>query len=110
MAVSRMSVVFGLVVGIVMAGTVSSAKFDDLFQPSWAADHHIREGDVLKLKLDYYSGGASQFWWDDPTVSELSLHQSNQLKWVRANHLVYDYCTDTARFPVEPEECVHHRH
>lgn len=46
-------------------------------------------------------------WPAHPTVTELSLRQ---LKWVRSNHLVYDYCADTARFPAEPEECVHHRH
>ncbi|WVY99458.1 hypothetical protein V8G54_025528 [Vigna mungo] len=51
-----------------------------------------------------------KYWWDEPTLSELNLHQSHQLMWVRANHMVYDYCTDTARFPVTPAECVHHRH
>lgn len=51
-----------------------------------------------------------KYWWDEPTVSELSLHQSHQLKWVRAKHMVYDYCSDAARFPVTPAECVHHRH
>ncbi|XAR55431.1 Xyloglucan:xyloglucosyl transferase [Bertholletia excelsa] len=56
------------------------------------------------------SGGEKRYWWDEPTMSELSLHQSHQLLWVRANHLVYDYCTDTSRFPVTPAECLHHRH
>ncbi|KAE8687769.1 Xyloglucan endotransglucosylase/hydrolase protein A [Hibiscus syriacus] len=56
------------------------------------------------------SSGEKRFWWDEPTMSELSLHQSHQLVWVRANHLVYDYCTDTARLPVMPVECEHHRH
>ncbi|XXG71243.1 hypothetical protein AAC387_Pa07g0541 [Persea americana] len=49
-----------------------------------------------------------KYWWDEPVMSELSLHQSHQLKWVHANHLVYDYCTDSARFPVVPLECDHH--
>lgn len=56
------------------------------------------------------STGAKRYWWDEPTVSELSLHQSHQLMWVRANHMIYDYCTDKARFPVTPAECVHHHH
>ncbi|XP_010522666.1 PREDICTED: xyloglucan endotransglucosylase/hydrolase protein 9 [Tarenaya hassleriana] len=51
-----------------------------------------------------------RFWWDEPTLSELSLHQSHQLVWVRANHMVYDYCFDATRFPVTPLECQHHRH
>lgn len=56
------------------------------------------------------SGGQKRYWWDEPTMAELSVHQSHQLKWVRAKHVVYDYCTDTARFPVIPVECEHHRH
>ncbi|KAF7823089.1 xyloglucan endotransglucosylase/hydrolase protein 9-like [Senna tora] len=51
-----------------------------------------------------------KYWWDEPTLSELSVHQSHQLKWVRAHHMVYDYCADTARFAATPAECVHHRH
>ncbi|KAK9052024.1 hypothetical protein SSX86_028652 [Deinandra increscens subsp. villosa] len=52
------------------------------------------------------SGG----WWDEPVMSELNVHQSHQLIWVRANHMIYDYCSDTARFPSVPAECEHHRH
>lgn len=48
-----------------------------------------------------------KYWWDEPIMSELSLHQSHQLMWVHAKHLVYDYCTDSARFPVVPLECEH---
>ncbi|KAI4319835.1 hypothetical protein MLD38_033388 [Melastoma candidum] len=56
------------------------------------------------------SSAERQFWWDAPTVAELNLHQNHQLLWVRANHMIYDYCTDSARFPVTPAECEHHRH
>ncbi|XP_055823933.1 xyloglucan endotransglucosylase protein 6 [Solanum dulcamara] len=56
------------------------------------------------------SNGQKRYWWDEPIMSELNLHQSHQLIWVRANHMVYDYCTDTARFPVAPVECQHHQH
>lgn len=55
-------------------------------------------------------GGEKRFWWDEPAISEMNVHQSHQLMWVRANHMVYDYCSDVARFPAVPEECVHHRH
>jgi xyloglucan:xyloglucosyl transferase len=51
-----------------------------------------------------------KYWWDEPMLSELTIHQSHQLIWVRANHMVYDYCADTARFPVIPAECVRHHH
>lgn len=49
-------------------------------------------------------------WWDQPTLAELSVHQSHQLLWVRANHMVYDYCTDSDRFSVTPAECVRYHH
>lgn len=51
------------------------------------------------------SSGANRFWWEQPVVGELSLHQSHQLFWVKAHHLIYDYCTDDARFPSKPPEC-----
>lgn len=56
------------------------------------------------------SSAEKRFWWDEPRLSELSLHQSHQLTWVRAHHMIYDYCTDTARFPVTPTECQQHHH
>ncbi|KAL2474652.1 Xyloglucan endotransglucosylase/hydrolase protein 9 [Abeliophyllum distichum] len=65
---------------------------------------------VNNIKRCSISGGEKRYWWDEPTMSELNIHQSHQLLWVRANHLVYDYCTDTSRFPVTPVECQHHRH
>ncbi|XP_058091428.1 xyloglucan endotransglucosylase protein 6 [Magnolia sinica] len=46
-----------------------------------------------------------KYWWDEPMMSELSVHQSHQLMWVHAKHLVYDYCADSARFPAVPPEC-----
>lgn len=61
-------------------------------------------------KCSSSSNGDKMYWWDEPTISELSVHQSHQLRWVKANHMVYDYCTDTTRFPVTPVECQHHRH
>lgn len=47
-------------------------------------------------------------WWNEPALWSLNLHQIHQLKWVRANHLVYDYCSDTERFATTPPECLHH--
>ncbi|KAM7486805.1 hypothetical protein LguiA_002814 [Lonicera macranthoides] len=212
---------------VLLVGSASSARFDQLFQPTWAMDHFAYEGDTLKMKLDNYSGAGFQskskymfgkvniqiklvegdsagtvtalflvdqtpirvhtnmehkgvpfprdqamgvyssirnaddwatqggrvktdwshapfiasyrgfeidgcecpvkvasvdnarrctsgngngkrFWWDEPTLSELNVHQSHQLTWVRAHHMIYDYCTDTARFPSVPVECEHH--
>ena len=35
---------------------VSGAKFDEVIQASWASDHMIYDGELLKLKLDNFSG------------------------------------------------------
>ncbi|KAF8364765.1 hypothetical protein HHK36_033259 [Tetracentron sinense] len=48
-----------------------------------------------------------RYWWDEPIMAELGLHQSHQLLWVRANQMVYEYCTDSTRFPIAPPECDH---
>lgn len=35
---------------------VSGAKFDEVIQASWASDHMTYDGELLKLKLDNFSG------------------------------------------------------
>ncbi|MBA0828888.1 hypothetical protein Goarm_013518 [Gossypium armourianum] len=52
----KMPVVLGFFVGLMMLGLASSAQFHELFQPGWANDHFIYEGELLKLKLDNFSG------------------------------------------------------
>jgi xyloglucan:xyloglucosyl transferase len=54
-------------------------------------------------------GKEGRYWWKEKEMSELSVHQSHQLVWARAHHLVYDYCVDTDRFPVQPPECAGRR-
>jgi hypothetical protein len=56
MAVSVFKMLGFFVGFFVIVGLVSSAKFDELFQPSWALDHFAYEGELLRLKLDNYSG------------------------------------------------------
>ncbi|RZS24636.1 hypothetical protein BHM03_00057722 [Ensete ventricosum] len=42
-------------------------------------------------------GKEGRYWWKEKEMEALSVHQSHQLIWARANHLVYDYCSDPAR-------------
>lgn len=57
MALTVKLVIFGVFgVGLMSFVSSSSSKFDELFQPSWALDHFSYEGEILKLKLDNYSG------------------------------------------------------
>ncbi|KAJ6349171.1 hypothetical protein OIU77_006705 [Salix suchowensis] len=60
MAVSVFKVLGFFVGFFLIVGLVSSAKFDELFQPSWALDHFAYEGELLRLKLDNYSGAGFQ--------------------------------------------------
>ena len=42
--------------GFCLVGSVESRDFHELYQPSWAFDHFIYEGELLKLRLDNSSG------------------------------------------------------
>lgn len=45
-------------------------------------------------------------WWTSPIYSQLSSSKMGQLKWVRDNYMIYDYCKDTKRFGGQmPPEC-----
>ncbi|XP_077228675.1 xyloglucan endotransglucosylase/hydrolase 26 [Tasmannia lanceolata] len=45
-------------------------------------------------------------WWTSPIYSKLSYSQMGQMKWVRDNYMIYDYCTDFKRFNWNmPPEC-----
>ncbi|MFS7982513.1 putative xyloglucan:xyloglucosyl transferase [Helianthus anomalus] len=37
-------------------------------------------------------------WWTSPVYQQLSFRQQGQLKWVRDNYMIYNYCTDFKRF------------
>ncbi|CAL9115220.1 unnamed protein product [Musa textilis] len=44
-------------------------------------------------------------WWEGPAYRQLSPEQARKYRWVRANYMIYDYCTDKPRYPVPPPEC-----
>ncbi|XP_071915652.1 probable xyloglucan endotransglucosylase/hydrolase protein 6 [Coffea arabica] len=45
-------------------------------------------------------------WWEGPNYRGLTPLEARKYHWVRANHMIYDYCTDRSRFPVAPPECL----
>ncbi|KAK4410088.1 putative xyloglucan endotransglucosylase/hydrolase protein 7 [Sesamum angolense] len=45
-------------------------------------------------------------WWEGAAYQQLNPDQARRYHWVRMNHMIYDYCTDKARYPVTPPECV----
>ncbi|XP_065850995.1 probable xyloglucan endotransglucosylase/hydrolase protein 26 [Euphorbia lathyris] len=45
-------------------------------------------------------------WWTSPTYSHLGYAKAGQMKWVRDNFMIYDYCKDTKRYNGQmPAEC-----
>lgn len=48
---------------------------------------------------------ASTKWWNQPNYQVLNSDQLNQLKMVQTQFMIYNYCTDTARYNVTPPEC-----
>jgi hypothetical protein len=45
-----------VVAAVVCTLEAAASKFDGVVQPSWANDHVVYEGDLLKLRLDTSSG------------------------------------------------------
>ncbi|CAN1777400.1 Probable xyloglucan endotransglucosylase/hydrolase protein 6 [Linum perenne] len=44
-------------------------------------------------------------WWEGANYKGLTPLEARKYRWVRMNHMIYDYCTDKSRFPVPPTEC-----
>jgi xyloglucan:xyloglucosyl transferase len=51
------AVLVAAAVAALLGAGVGATKFDDVVQPSWANDHMVYDGDLLKLRLDANSGG-----------------------------------------------------
>ncbi|KAG6392537.1 hypothetical protein SASPL_146761 [Salvia splendens] len=45
-------------------------------------------------------------WWEAAAYQQLTPEAARRYRWVRTNHMIYDYCTDRSRFPVVPPECL----
>lgn len=102
-----------------------------VYSSLWNADNWATRGGLVKIdwnsapftaRLRNFRGrackwdGASSItqcaaaspanWWTSPMYKQLSSAKLGQLKWVRNNYMIYDYCTDTKRFNGKmPTEC-----
>ncbi|MFQ6656079.1 hypothetical protein Gotur_026339 [Gossypium turneri] len=45
-------------------------------------------------------------WWEGTAYQALNAKEARRYRWVRLNHMIYDYCTDKSRYPVPPRECL----
>uniref|UniRef100_A0A0C9RT75 Xyloglucan endotransglucosylase/hydrolase n=1 Tax=Wollemia nobilis TaxID=56998 RepID=A0A0C9RT75_9CONI len=97
-----------------------------IYSTLWNADNWATRGGLEKIDWSkapfnaYYKdfdieacgvpGGVRCFsdpnnWWESLNHTNLTPLQRRNYRWVRLNHMVYDYCTDKSRFPVPPQEC-----
>ncbi|KAH7566747.1 hypothetical protein ACOSP7_023388 [Xanthoceras sorbifolium] len=44
-------------------------------------------------------------WWEATNYQALNAVEARKYRWVRINHMIYDYCNDKSRYPVAPPEC-----
>lgn len=52
------------------------------------------------------TANSARNWWEGATYQELTPVQARLYRWLRINHMVYDYCNDKPRYPTPPPECV----
>jgi xyloglucan:xyloglucosyl transferase len=71
----------------------------------WSVDGSDWDAAEVRRCTDSSYGKEGRYWWKEKEMEGLTVHQSHQLVWARAHHLVYDYCVDADRFPVQPPEC-----
>ncbi|WVZ12374.1 hypothetical protein V8G54_016904 [Vigna mungo] len=45
-------------------------------------------------------------WWEGATYQALNAMEARRYRWVRLNHMIYDYCQDKPRYTVIPPECL----
>lgn len=97
-----------------------------VFSTLWEADDWATRGGLEKIdwsKAPFYAyykdfeiegcpvpGPAScasnpRNQWEGVAYQGLSPTQARLHRWVRLNHMIYDYCNDKSRFTVTPPEC-----
>ncbi|XP_057762046.1 probable xyloglucan endotransglucosylase/hydrolase protein 6 [Arachis stenosperma] len=63
------------------------------------------EGCQLPGPTDCASNASN--WWEGAAYQALTPTQARLYRWVRVNHIIYDYCQDKPRFPLgPPPECL----
>lgn len=82
-----------------------------VYSSLWNADDWATQGGRVKTDWSHapfvtsYRNFTIEERGEEEVVEEMSVHQRHQVMWVRAKHLVYDYCDDVARFGSKPIEC-----
>ncbi|MBA0772137.1 hypothetical protein Gotri_007567 [Gossypium trilobum] len=77
--------------------------------------HHIVKAPFLAYYKDFDIEGCAvpgptscasnpRNWWEGTAYQSLNAKEARRYRWVRLNHMIYDYCTDKSRYPVPPRE------
>lgn len=51
-----------------------------------------------ETSISHCGASLPENWWTSNLYKELSYAKQGQMKWVRDNYMIYDYCRDTNRF------------
>jgi len=98
-----------------------------VYSTLWEADDWATRGGIEKIDwrkapfYAYYSGfdiegcpfpgpanclSNPNNFWEGEAYQQLSAYEARRYRWVRTNHMIYDYCVDKSRYPVTPPECL----
>ncbi|XP_071737128.1 xyloglucan endotransglucosylase/hydrolase protein 24-like [Rutidosis leptorrhynchoides] len=79
-----------------------------LYSSLWNADQWATQGGLVKTDWTQapFTASYRNFNVKGGFLSQLDSTRNQKLNWVRKNHMIYNYCTDTKRFPHGfPPEC-----
>lgn len=66
---------------------------------------------LLWFPLMYSVLDFAEEWWNSKDFHKIPDNRIGQMNWVKQNFMVYDYCTDTERYPMGlPFECTFDAH
>ncbi|CAI8609405.1 unnamed protein product [Vicia faba] len=69
-----------------------------VFTTLWEADNWATRGPST-------CGNNPRNWWEGAEYETLNAIEARRYRWVRMNHIIYDYCQDKSRYPITPHEC-----
>lgn len=83
-----------------------------VYSSIWNGDQWATRGGLVKINWahapfvasyrNFLATGSNQLTVADSSLDATKL---NKLAWVKKNYMVYDYCTDRARYSSAPPEC-----
>ena len=79
-----------------------------IYSSLWNADQWATRGGLVKTDWTKapFTASYRNFNVKPNLLTQLDAVRNQRLRWVKKNHMIYNYCTDTKRFPHGfPKEC-----